>query len=188
MKHWHFEGRMPEGLSPANASPLQVTWTRFRARNHTRTRLLSGGPDYRRAGTIEDENGARPATSNSQPATHFRASPKGFHLLSWPFSNASGPGMRTPTHFRARPNARGFLAGPCGQVVNLRARVKHWHFEGRMPEGSSPANASPLLTANSFSGQDLGEHVSYVISRLKLTSKTLDKVRGICYTSMCDGK
>ena len=85
-----------------------------------------------------------PATNNLRPATSSRASPKGFHLLSWPFSNASGSGMHTPTSFRARPNARGLLAGPYGQVVNLRARVQHWHLEGRMPEGFSPANASPL--------------------------------------------
>ena len=85
-----------------------------------------------------------PVAHNLQPATSSRASPKVFHLLSWPFSNASGPGMHMPTSFRARANARGLLASPCGQVVNLRARVKHWHFEGRMPEGLSPANASPL--------------------------------------------
>ena len=85
-----------------------------------------------------------PVTHNLQPATSSRDSPKGFYLLSWPFSNASGSGMHMPTSFRARANARGLLAGPCGQVVNLKPRVKHWHFEGRMPEGFSPANASPL--------------------------------------------
>ena len=85
-----------------------------------------------------------PAANNLRPATSSRASPKGFHLLSWPSSNASGSGMHTPASFRARTNARGLLAGPYGQGVNLRARVKHWHLEGRMPEGFSPDNASPL--------------------------------------------
>ena len=143
-------------------------------------------------------------TSNQQPETSFRASPEGFHILSWPFSDTSGPGMDAPTFSPIRrswcvPRVKQRRAGtgkrryprlpllhpyalaqapdyrragtredenavqpvtsnlfsgqgecqrasrrsvPAGG--NLRARVKHWHFEGRMPEGFSPANASPL--------------------------------------------
>ena len=48
--------------------PFPRYTTHHLVRNHARTRLPSG-PDYRRAGTIEDENGAQPAARNQQPVS-----------------------------------------------------------------------------------------------------------------------
>ena len=150
---WPFSNASGPGMDAPTFSPIRRSWCVRRVkqrragtgkRRYPRLPLLhpyalAQAPDYRRAGTIVDENAVQPVTSNL-----FSGQPEGRSSFELAIFKCQRTRYAHANLFSGQGECQRASRRSVPAGGNLRARVKHWHFEGRMPEGFSPANASPL--------------------------------------------